>query len=453
MLFGVWAAAGTICNSLGAATGADRPQSKSEPGNAQLIEVSYDGVILDRVTSPELGDEFGSDIGTDSAPRGGGCLIGAPGADHSVGRVVVYDFCSIRPREGDMGIAGKPIFSVDGGALSGGPTRRFGEELSNIGHVNQDSAVHWAVGAPGGGAQETAPAVVVLHEGAGDLVERFRLEGDPGSRFGWRLRRYHLEPGNSFFSRMAATAPGQANGALRSAGAVHSLDTQTGEVLWTLLGKKKGRFLGYSLASSANWDWDGDGVQDLLVGAPDRPKKTKKKRKKGKGKVFLVSGADGRVLESIRAPNRTRWFGFSLAVADVDRDGVRDIIVGAPFTDTEGGKAAGSVFVFSGNDLSLIERWDGDAPGQWLGVNVEVAYTHDHEGRLRVFTLVAGSLYESRDRQGGIAFYSPDEDRVLTEVLGESADDRLGWRFIYCNPDVLTCVLGVPKTTDFYLPK
>lgn len=411
---------------------------------AQLLEISYEGEILARVTSSEPGDELGSQIGTDVAPAGGGCLVGAPGANGSVGRIVVYDVCSLRSSE-PVGIVGRELYDVDGGALSGGPTARFGEQIANIGHVFQESAVHWAIGAPGGDEEGTAPALVVLHRGGNTLVERFRIEGPPGSRLGWRATVFHLEPGNSYFSRVAVTAPGLANGSRRSTGAVHAIDSETGELLWTRLGKKKRQFLGYSLAGFP--DWDGDGVDDLLVGAPNRPKK------KGKGEVWIVSGADGRRLARIRAPKGARWFGFSLAATDVDGDGARDVVVGAPFTDAEAGKAAGSVFVFSGADLSLIERWDGDAEGQWLGVNVASARI-DPGG---LFALVAGSIHESRkkrrDRRGGIAFYSIDEGRVLFELLGKKADDRLGWRLLRCNPLTATCVVGAPRAPVGFLPE
>jgi hypothetical protein len=67
-------------------------------------------------------------------------------------------------------------------------------------------------------------------------------------------------------------------------------------------------------------DVDGDGVADLAVGAP------------GTDRVYILSGATRGVLRTIADPNGTgHRFGFAVAPAgDVNGDGVDDVAVGAP---------------------------------------------------------------------------------------------------------------------------
>jgi hypothetical protein len=67
-------------------------------------------------------------------------------------------------------------------------------------------------------------------------------------------------------------------------------------------------------------DVDGDGVGDLVVGAP------------GADRVYIVSGASRGVLRTIPDPNGTgHRFGFAVATAgDVNGDGIDDVAVGAP---------------------------------------------------------------------------------------------------------------------------
>jgi hypothetical protein len=115
---------------------------------------------------------------------------------------------------------------------------------------------------------------------------------------------------------------------------------------------KGGSLLGYPVAVG---DVNGDGYEDVIVGAPQPDVGQDANR----GAVLVYLG--GKVLHPnpdivLRAPEPEAgdWFGRSVAGADVNGDGLDDVIVGAWGSSVGDQEAAGKVYVF----LS------GGAPGE-----------------------------------------------------------------------------------------
>lgn len=105
-------------------------------------------------------------------------------------------------------------------------------------------------------------------------------------------------------------------------------------------------YFGTSLAVG---DLSGDGLGDIIGGAPG----LRVAGLDGAGGVFIVSGVpiSGTLNPniSLRSPNLEAHAGFGQAVAaaDVDRDGLADVIVSAPLEDVGDAPDAGRVYVFS----------------------------------------------------------------------------------------------------------
>lgn len=96
-------------------------------------------------------------------------------------------------------------------------------------------------------------------------------------------------------------------------------------------------------------DINSDGFPDVLLGAP----KASANGKHHCGAAVLISGSTGETLKKWYGNTPEANFGASVAgVDDVDRNGFRDVIIGAPGTWL-GGPAVGAAYVFSGS-------WNGD---------------------------------------------------------------------------------------------
>jgi hypothetical protein len=114
-------------------------------------------------------------------------------------------------------------------------------------------------------------------------------------------------------------------------------------------------------ATVAAGDIDGDGIDDLVVGAPNAGG--------GAGRVYVYLGdaafAPVAADLTIEAPTPAAGdhFGLGLAVGDYDDDGLADIFVGAPGANAD----AGAVFQYAGaatpSDV-VVAQFDGTAGAQ-----------------------------------------------------------------------------------------
>jgi VCBS repeat protein/FG-GAP repeat protein len=141
-----------------------------------------------------------------------------------------------------------------------------------------------------------------------------------------------------------------------------------GSILFDLFGGVGAAF-GFAVARAG--DIDGDGVEDVAVGAP----------LEGNGAVYFFSGATGTQLRKLSGPSAGCQFGTSIAdLGDVDGDGVRDLAIGAPL-DSSSGSNLGLAEVVSGATGSVIAQWTGAAAGGEFGSVVADAGDLDGDGR------------------------------------------------------------------------
>jgi len=108
-------------------------------------------------------------------------------------------------------------------------------------------------------------------------------------------------------------------------------------------------------------DVNRDGRADLLVGAPGQ----RVGGRADQGQAYVLSGADGRLLLTFDNPIPQAEAAFGAAVAgagDVNGDGAPDLLVGAPEQDVGSRSNQGQAFVFSGADASLLRTLDDPDP-------------------------------------------------------------------------------------------
>src|SRR5229473_1515011 len=136
-------------------------------------------------------------------------------------------------------------------------------------------------------------------------------------------------------------APNASPGGRAEAGLVQVRSGATGEILRQLDGAEASAYFGQAVANVG--DLDGDGVDDFAVAAPS----ASPSGMQDAGSVFVYSGASGQLLYRWDGPESFGAFGSAVAGGgDVDGDGVPDVIVGAPGSSPGGVPVAGSAFVF-----------------------------------------------------------------------------------------------------------
>uniref|UniRef100_A0A6I8P3J7 Integrin subunit alpha 5 n=1 Tax=Ornithorhynchus anatinus TaxID=9258 RepID=A0A6I8P3J7_ORNAN len=122
--------------------------------------------------------------------------------------------------------------------------------------------------------------------------------------------------------------------------------------LYNFSGEQMASYFGYAVAAT---DINGDGLDDMLAGAPLLMERTADGRLQEVGRVYVyLQGPEGmrpRPSQTLTGRQEFGRFGSSLApLGDLDQDGYNDVAVGAPF----GGETQqGAVFVYLGGPQGL----------------------------------------------------------------------------------------------------
>ncbi len=157
---------------------------------------------------------------------------------------------------------------------------------------------------------------------------------------------------------------------------------------------------GYAIADAG--DTNRDGVHDIISGAPSQTGG-------GPGRAYLYSGRSGRLLHTFTGDAAGDQLGSAVSSAgDQNHDGYDDVLVGA--------QGANAAYVFSGRTYQLLRRYDG-APGAGLGSGA------DRAGRRR---LIVGALTEGGT--GGAHVFSGS--RELFSLAPPPGASRFGQFFV-----------------------
>jgi hypothetical protein len=156
---------------------------------------------------------------------------------------------------------------------------------------------------------------------------------------------------------------------------------------YTFLGDADGEHLGHAVARAG--DLDGDGVQDLIVGAPYSSLGVTVG-----GMARAYSGKTGAVLHTWLGATVGGMYGWSVSAAgDANNDGIDDVAIGEPAA-SPGGK----VHIYSGSTYALIVTRsglsgenNGMSVGGGLDVNLDgyddvLAGTTAGNGKVRLYT-------------------------------------------------------------------
>jgi hypothetical protein len=331
------------------------------------------------------GDRFGAAVAVVSDTNlGSTLLVGAPENSPgpltaSAGAVYVYTGVGA-----DLAGADVPDRTVTGLAAED----KLGSGVWGCGDLDADGAADWVVSAPWASDGGTLSGTVYVAASsmlpddaeltADDLV---RLPG-PGvaARFGAAVVCSASLDGDPY-ADLVVGAPYATVDGLASAGAVliwrgTSTLADDAPYVLSLPGQEKGDYLGAALAVG---DLDGDGYDELIVGAPGHDS-TLPNGDDAAGAVYIYDGEALDIYLSrtdftidalqpshiLRGALTMGRFGASLAVGDLDGEGADDLVVGAPGTNPVGqGSAAraGEATVWTGGmDNWPAVQFAGDAP-------------------------------------------------------------------------------------------
>jgi FG-GAP repeat len=192
-------------------------------------------------------------------------------------------------------------------------------------------------------------------------------------------------------------------------------------------------------------DVNGDGIPDQVIGSPFIDTFG---GKTGAGSVEVYSGADGSLIHSWHSGDK-QAFGISVSSAgDWNQDGYSDILVGSSEERVAGNTYAGSAFIYSGFDGSILLRLDGGAPSDFFGSDVANAGDLNHDGIDDILIVAPYTDFNGTNGGGSVYGFSGGNGDLLFRVDG--GVDRMGGGMTVCSagdvdrdgtPDIL---IGTP---------
>jgi hypothetical protein len=327
----------------------------------------------------------------------------------------------------------------------------LGTSVARAGDIDGDGVGEYLVGVPGW--VDEAGAVYVYNGRTGDRYYYSSLEA--GYREGDSVAGLGDVDGDG--------VPDFAVGAPK-VGTVTVVSGKTNQFLYVRYDPTPNNFFGQSIAGCG--DLDHDGHADFVVGWPLYDNATPSMT--DVGRVVLVSGKTGATITFWTGDAAFDQFGWSVASQpDLDGDGVQEILIGAPGSDAPGVQA-GLVRVISGRTFGTIFSTFGGS-GDMMGYSVVglgdlnrdgvpdyaagSPISFENTGNVRLMSgrngvvmyLFGGVANQNGNLGGALAGGDFNQDGLADLVIGDPSFATGGK-----NPGNVTVFLGCPAYAENY---
>ena len=250
---------------------------------------------------------------------------------------------------------------------SGGPGDSFGWDLAPTHDHDQDGIADLFVGAPGA----VTGLVHLLSGRDGAIIHTYKSNHERDG-FGWYVstvpdidgdQRDDLAVGAPFWMRVEDGRRDEL------VGRALVLSSATGRELHQWRGDLPAAQFGEIVCGLP--DIDDDGTPDIAISATY----TRAKSGPLAGEVFVYSGATGEVVRHFAGRQERELYGRMIAPAgDFDGDGIEDLAIGAPWyragPSVRPLERAGRLEIRSGASGTILAELTGDEPNRWLGWHI-----------------------------------------------------------------------------------
>lgn len=212
---------------------------------------------------------------------------------------------------------------------------------------------------------------------------------------------------------------GGVNGAW--SGTVRVLSGRHGEELLVVHGAAAGDRFGHAVSGAG--DVDGDGFEDIVVGAPydDRGGQDA-------GAAIVLAGGGpnrGAVLHTALGATPFEQFGMTVAgPGDMDGDMVPDFLVGAPLANVGATILAGRVCAVSGANGAVLRTWTGSRVGDNFGWTLAPLGDLDGDGAA---DFAVAAIDRHRDARGSVTVVSGLTGAVIHTITSATSSAEFGF--------------------------
>ncbi len=250
-------------------------------------------------------------------------------------------------------------------------SENLGWDLTLAGDHDGDGRIDLFVGAPTG---ESGRAYL-LSGNDGTVLQTY-IPREGGESFGWYVAGLDdLDGDGRGDLAVGAPSAGSTNDSMVG-GAAWVFSSASGRELHYWKGTdRRGGFGGVVAAVP---DLDGDGKGEIAVAAPG----TEDQTRTVPGELRIYSGGTGKELRHWSGSQPGELYGrMIIATADLDGDGVEDLAIGAPWYRRGSADQVGRVEIRSWRSGALLAELFGDEADCWFGWHIRRAPDPDGQGR------------------------------------------------------------------------